>query len=138
MIDAQGTVVARDGDHAIVRMDEAGCGRCHEEGGCGGNNLGKMLSRAPRTFRVLDPGKSAIGDCVTVVIAEGVVRRSAISAYGLPLLVLFLGAIGGSFLAGETGAILGSLAGLLCSWMVLRYVHLCRESDSRFQPFIKY
>ena len=29
MIDAQGTIISRDGDYAVVRMDEAGCGRCN-------------------------------------------------------------------------------------------------------------
>ena len=62
MIDALGTITALDGKYALVLMDESGCGRCHEQGGCGGNNLGKMFCSTPRTFRVLNPRNSVIGE----------------------------------------------------------------------------
>lgn len=138
MIDAQGTITALDGGYAIVRMDETGCGRCHEEGGCGGNNLGQMFCSAPRTFRVLNPGNSTIGDRVTIVIASGTVRRSAVLAYGLPLLVLFAGALGGSVLADEVGAIVGAISGLLLTWATLYYVQRHSALDEHSQPYIKY
>ena len=138
MIDAPGTITALDGDYAIVRMDDTGCGRCHEEGGCGGNNIGKMFCSTPRTFRVLNPGNSVIGDRVTIVIAEGVVRRSAALAYGLPLLALIFGALAGSMLAGEIGAIVGSITGLLCSWLALHFTQLYVRPDQRSQPYIRY
>jgi sigma-E factor negative regulatory protein RseC len=138
MIEASGTVTAQDGRYAIVLMDETGCGRCHEEGGCGGNNLGKMFCRTPRTFRVLNPGNAAIGARVTIAIAEGAVRRSALLAYGLPLLALFVGAVGGSALAGEAGAIAGAIGGLLFAWLVLRYPRLLGKLDQHSQPYIRY
>ena len=138
MIDAQGTITAVNGDTAEVLMDETGCGRCHEEGGCGGNNLGKMLCASPRTFRVLNPGNSAVGDRVTVVIAEGAVRRSALLAYVVPLLALFIGALGGSALAGEFGAIIGAVSGLLGAWLILRYVQARSTPERNSQPYIRY
>lgn len=138
MIDAPGTITALDGEYAIVRMDETGCGRCHEEGGCGGNSVGKLFCNAPRAFRVLNPGNSGIGERVIVVTAEGAVRRSAILAYGLPLLALFVGALGGSAVAGELGAILGSVGGLLCSWLALRRAQQRGTLDPRSQPYIRY
>ena len=138
MIDAPGTIISLDGEYALVSMDETGCGRCHEEGGCGGNNIGKMFCNAPRTFRVLNPGHSAIGDRVTVVIAEGVVRRSAAIAYGLPLLALFAGALIGSALAGEMGAMIGAISGLSCAWVGLCYAQRRGSSDKRAQPYIRY
>lgn len=137
MIDAQGTISAVDGEYAIVRMDETGCGRCHEQGGCGGNNLGKMFCSTPRTFRLLNPGRAAIGDRVRVAVADGAVRRSAFYAYGLPLLALFAGAIGGAALAGEPGAIFGALGGLLAAWIGLRRAQLRGTPDQRFEPFIR-
>ena len=138
MIDATGIITALDGEYAIVRMDETGCGRCHEQGGCGGNNIGKMFCSTPRIFRVLNPQKACIGDQVNVVIADGAVRRGAILAYGLPLLALFVGALGGTVLAGEIGAIGGAAAGLLGAWLTLRYSQLRSTSDTRSQPYIKY
>lgn len=138
MIDAAGTITARDGDFATVLLDEAGCGRCLEPGGCGGNNIGKMFCRTPRTFRVRNPGNLAVGDRVNVALAAGAVQRGALLAYGLPLLALFIGALGGSALAGETGAILGAVGGLLCAWLALRFAQGRGAPDQRFEPYIRY
>ena len=138
MIDALGTITALDGKYALVLMDESGCGRCHEQGGCGGNNISKIFCSAPRTFRVLNPRNSVIGERVTIAIAEGAIRRSAALVYGLPLLALLVGALGGSALAGETGAIIGSAIGLLFSWLLLRHAQQSTTPDHRSQPFIRY
>lgn len=137
MIDARGVIVAVDGDYAIVRMEQSGCGRCNESGGCGGNTLARMFCGAPRSFRVLNPGKLAIAASVVVAVDENALRRSVLLCYGLPLLALFVGAISGSAISGENGAIIGAMCGLLLSWLVLRYAHLHRALDPRSQPFIR-
>lgn len=137
MIDAKGTISAVDGEYAMVRMDETGCGRCHEQGGCGGNNIGQMFCSTPRTFRVLNPGGAAVGDSVRVTIADGAVRRSALYAYGYPLLALFAGAIGGAALAGEPGAIVGAFGSLLGAWFLLRRAQLRSKPDQRFEACIR-
>jgi sigma-E factor negative regulatory protein RseC len=137
MTDVTGTIVEIDGEYALIRLDETGCGRCHEEGGCGGHNLGKMLCSSPQTFRVLNPAKSPVGAHVTISIAEGAVRRTAVLAYGLPLLGLFLGAFCGLLLAGDAGAIAGSLVGLFGAWGAVHYVLRRSSSDRHAQPFIK-
>ena len=138
MIDAKGTITAVNGDTAEVLMDETGCGRCHEEGGCGGHNLGKMLCSSPRCFVVQNPGNSAVGDRVTVVVAAGAVRRSALLVYVVPLLALLVGALGGSALAGELGAIVGAVGGLLGAWLILRYTQARYALDQHFRPYIRY
>ena len=137
LVDAPGIIIELDGEYAMVRMDETGCGRCHEPGGCGGNNIGKMFCSAPRVFRVLNPDQTAVGARVTIAIAEGAVRRSAVLAYGLPLLALFLGAFCGSALAGESGAIIGAACGLLVAWMGLRFAHRLRSPSQQIQPYIQ-
>jgi sigma-E factor negative regulatory protein RseC len=137
MIDAEGTVTALDREFAIVRMDEGGCGRCQEEGGCGGNNLGRMLCSTQQTFRVLNPGNAAVGQRVRVSVPEGAVRQSAVYAYGLPLIALFIGAIGGSSLAGEVGAIVGALTGLFATWFFLWLSQGRQIRNKRFHPYIR-
>ena len=137
MIDAKGTITAVNGDTAEVLMDETGCGRCHEEGGCGGHNLGKMLCSSPRRFLVHNPGNSAVGDRVTVVVAAGAVRRSALLVYVVPLLALLVGALGGSALAGEIGAIVGAIGGLLGAWLILSYAQARCTPDRDFRPYIR-
>jgi positive regulator of sigma E activity len=66
------------------------------------------------------------------------VRRTAILAYGLPLLSLFVGAFGGLIVAGELGSIVGAIVGLSGAWMALRYLQRHNPSDSRFEPYIKH
>lgn len=139
MIDANATVTSLDGDYAIVQMEETtGCGRCYEEGGCGGNNLGKMLCNSPGTFRVLNSGNASVGDRVTITIDEGVIRDSVILAYVLPLLSLFIGAFAGLSFAGEAGAIGGSIVGLIAAWVALRRIQRRKIASRHFQPRIKY
>ncbi|EXI86288.1 MAG: Sigma-E factor regulatory protein RseC [Candidatus Accumulibacter regalis] len=136
MAAAWGTVSAVEGEHALVRMDESGCGRCREVGGCGGNHLAKLLCATPRTFRVPNPERRAVGEYVRVRIGAGSLRRSALAAYVFPLLALLIGALAGSAWAGELGAIGGALAGLLVGWLGLRRAQRRDAADPRCQPSI--
>ena len=133
MTDAWGTVVAVDDGQATIRIDEGGCGRCREAGGCGG----KLLCASPRTFRVPNPDRCAVGQRVRVGVVEGSLRRSALHAYAFPLLALLLGALLGSALAGEAGAIGGSIAGLLVGWLGLRRAQSRSACDPRFRLSIR-
>ena len=78
MIEARGKIAAIDGDYALVSISDTGCGRCHEAGGCGGNNLTQMLCTSPKTYRVLNPRQARVGDSVVVVVAEKSVFRGAV------------------------------------------------------------
>ncbi|MBK7898388.1 MAG: SoxR reducing system RseC family protein [Azonexus sp.] len=124
-MDDSTTVVAAvvrelQGGEALVEVTQAGCGRCHESGGCGGRNLARMLCSTPRVYRVANPRGAVVGERVEVGIADGAVRRGANLAYGLPLLGLVGGALVGSWMGGDTAAMLGSLIGLGGAWIVLR------------------
>jgi positive regulator of sigma E activity len=96
-----------------------------------------MLCTPSRNFKVMNPKLLSVGSRVTVAIAEGSVRRSAIIAYAFPLLILFLGASGGLFLAGEIGAIAGSLGGLFLSAFMIRLLVARSASVRRASPFIR-
>ncbi len=104
-----GVVRAVHGRQAEVAVDEGGCGRCHEAGGCGGQNLGRMFAGAPRTYRVDNSLGVAVGERVTIAIAAGSVRRAANLAYGVPLLAAIAGALVGNALLGDPGSIGGAL-----------------------------
>ncbi|WP_291992745.1 SoxR reducing system RseC family protein [Candidatus Accumulibacter sp. ACC003] len=137
MSGAWGTVAALDGEYALIRMDEGGCGRCREPGGCGGNHVASLLCPTARTFRVFNAEQRLVGERVRVCVAEGSVRRGALHAYAFPLLALLLGALAGSAFAGEAGAIAGAIAGLLLGWWGLRRAQLRSVNDPRLQPSIK-
>lgn len=137
MTEQTAVVVALEGDHARVRVDGSGCGRCHEAGGCGGHNLGRMFCAADPEFRVLNPRQAQVGEQVTLVIAKGTVTQSANLAYALPLGLLLLGAGLGQWLAGDLLAIFGGGAGLFLGWLALRRQSLAPLEKSGFAPYIR-
>lgn len=139
MNEAQGMVASLDGEYAWVRMDEAGCGRCHEVGGCGGQRLEKIFCKAssvPVMHRVHNPDKARPGERVTVAMPAGALARGAMQAYGLPLLTLFVGAFGGLALVGETGAMAGAGLGMLAGWVALSRFRSA-GADAAPEPYIK-
>ena len=70
MIETQATVTALEGDYALVEASQGGCGRCHEQGGCGGNNASQLFCHGPRHFRVLNPLGVKVGEKVVVGVPE--------------------------------------------------------------------
>lgn len=108
-------VRAVDGNQAVVEVEAGGCGRCHEEGGCGGQSLTQMFCSGHKTYRVDNLSGAKPGDQVTVAISAGSVRRSANFAYGLPLLATIGGALLGMSLSGDVGAVLGAVGCLALS-----------------------
>jgi sigma-E factor negative regulatory protein RseC len=137
MADAWGTVTAVDGEHATIRIDAGGCGRCAEAGGCGGNSLGKLLCSSPDTFCVPNPERVTVGTRVCIVVADGSIGRSALHAYAIPLLAVLAGALSGSGLGGEVGAIGGASLGLIVGWLGLRRAQRCSQRDVRLRPSIR-
>ena len=115
---AHAVVRSLDADMVDVEIEQ-GCGRCHEEGGCGGQNLTQMFAAGPRHYRLRNTVGAGVGDRVAIAIAPGSVRRSANFAYGVPLAALFVGALAGGQLAGDGGAMLGAAAGLALAFLYL-------------------
>lgn len=132
MIETWGTVAAISGSEVLVRVEQKGCGRCHEEGGCGGNSLGDMLCKTPDTFRLQNPGNVQVGDRVTIAVPEGSILKTVTQAYLLPLFCLLLGAFVGLSFAGEVGAILGAIGGLLVGWIGARQFR-----NQHLEPYIQ-
>ena len=56
MNEARGTVIELDGEYAWVRIDAAGCGHCHEAGGCGGQR--KAITTKPEQIPTNNPSIS--------------------------------------------------------------------------------
>lgn len=103
-----GIVRAVDGSQADVEVEQGGCGRCHEKGGCGGQSLTRIFASGPRRYRVDNALGAEVGERVTVAIAGGSVRRAANLAYGVPLLAGIAGAVLGTALHGDPGGMLGA------------------------------
>lgn len=125
-----------DGEDAIVEVEQGGCGRCHEKGGCGGQHLTQMLCAGPKTYRVHNPGCMAIGETVTVAIAAGAIRHSANLAYVLPILSLIGGAVLGVQAGGNPGAMAGGVAGLILAWLYIRARMRPGAGNTEIRPYI--
>lgn len=117
----RGVVRALNGSTAVVEIEQGGCGRCHEKGGCGGQQLTQMFCSGPKTYSVDNHLGALVGERVTIAIAEGSVRRTANLAYGVPLTAAIAGAALGAPLGGDAGAMLGAGVGLLLSFFYIRF-----------------
>lgn len=134
--EVRAVIRALEGDVALVEVQGGGCGRCHEEGGCGGHHLTQALCSAPKTYRVANPAGLKVGDEVTLGIASRAVWIGASFAYALPVLVLLAGAMIGAFIHDNGGAILGGVIGLFTAWLILRWKVRHGLENSDFQPQI--
>lgn len=117
----RGVVSAVEGSQAVVEIEHGGCGRCHEKGGCGGQQLTQMFCNGPKSYTVDNSLGALPGERVTIAIAGGSVRRTANLAYGVPLTAAIAGAVLGAPLGGDAGAILGAGAGLVLSFFFIRF-----------------
>lgn len=132
----KGVVRAVDGQQAVVEIEHGGCGRCHEKGGCGGQQLTQMFCSGPKTYHVANTCAAAIGDHVTVAISAGTVTRTANLAYGVPLLAAIAGAVAGTALYGDLGAIAGAGIGLLTAFAYIRQRSRQPSGNPLDQPHI--
>ena len=125
----------RDGV-ALVEVEQGGCGRCHEKGGCGGQQLTQMFCSTPKQYRVANDVGAEVGDQVIVAVPAGSIRKSANLAYILPLTAAIAGAVLGMPLGGDSGAMIGAVAGLALSFLYIRRHAVRKVEDSASHPHI--
>jgi len=110
-----------EGQRAWVEVESGGCGRCHEEGGCGGQNLTQMFCAGPKTYLADNELGAGVGDKVQVAIAAGAVRQTANLAYGIPLTATIGGAVLGSQIGSDLASMAGAVFGLVFSTLYVRF-----------------
>jgi len=132
----QAIVRSVDGEMAQVEVEQGGCGRCHEEGGCGGQQLTQMFCSGPKTYRVINAVGAVIGDRVRVGVAPGSVRKTANLAYILPLTVALVGAALGTSIGGDAGGIFGAIAGLVIAFVYIRFRTRSDVGNPAERPYI--
>lgn len=125
-----------DGEQAHVEVESGGCGRCHEEGGCGGQQLTQMFCSGPRNYCVDNKLGATVGDHVTVAIEAGSVRQTANLAYGIPLLAVIFGAIFGSAIGADVGGILGAASGFIGAMFYVRFRSKNSTGKLNQRPYI--
>lgn len=136
LITIRGVVRALNGSDALVEVEQGGCGRCHEEGGCGGQQLTQMFCSGPKSYRAENSIGASVGERVVVATAPGNVRKTANLAYGAPLLGAIGGALLGMPLGGDAGGIIGAVAGLIGAFAYIRHRTLQEAGNSLGRPYI--
>lgn len=126
MLESLAKVISVHGRQALVEPVEiGGCGKCDSAGGCGSSKLSQLLRVKPRRFRVQNEADVQVGSMVQVTLEEGVLLRSAMLMYLLPLVFLLLGAISGLHWASEwhrdAYSALGGLCGLISGFVVVQF-----------------
>lgn len=134
--EVRAVVRAVDGDFAWVEPEQGGCGRCHEEGGCGGQHLTQLFCSGAKRYRVRNDAGAQAGDKVLIALPAGAVRRLANLAYVLPVFGLIGGAAFGLNLAGDSGAMIGGFGGLALAWAGVRLFSAMRSGNRDWQPHI--
>lgn len=132
----RGVVRALDRREAIIEVEQGGCGRCHEEGGCGGQQLTQMFCAGSKIYRADNPDGVQVGEKVDVVIAAGAIRHGANVAYVLPLLGLMGGAVLGMQIAGDAGAMIGGTTVMFLSWFLTRQHVRAGSGNLENRPYI--
>lgn len=125
-----------DGNHAHVEVEQGGCGRCHEAGGCGGQQLTQMFCKGAKTYYVDNAIGAVVGDHVTIAIAAGSVSRTANLAYILPLVATIAGAVLGASLGGNLRAMIGAGIGLIFAFLFVIFRSRSRDGNFTEHPHI--
>jgi len=142
MLETRAIVIQLEGAEAIVEaVQSGGCGLCVSGKGCGSGKLSQMLCVRPRQFRVHNGINARIGEEVQVAVADGILLRSALTLYGLPLLLLFSGALlGAHWIDGtsgrDAGAAMGAAAGLLAGFLLAGFIASRQRASSAAFPAI--
>jgi sigma-E factor negative regulatory protein RseC len=142
VIETRAVVISLDGNEALVESRQGGgCGRCDSENGCGSGKLSQLFATQPRRFRVRNEANAEVGSEVLVTLTAGVLLRSAMLMYILPLVLLFAGAAVAGAVArdaasadGYAGA--GGLAGLVLGFVLAKWLSLRQRGLAVAQPVI--
>lgn len=126
MLETRAIVVRLQGDEVFVEAKSGGgCGHCDSEKGCGSGKLSQLFCSGSRQFKVKNEARAMVGDEVQITLADGVLLRSSILMYLIPLALLLGGGMLGTHWASDAAsrdgyAALGSFLGLLVGFSLAR------------------
>lgn len=141
MVEEQAIVISTDQDQTSLEiLRNKPCGLCGQIRGCGLSFWGKLFAHRPNTFKAKNLIKAQVGDVVVVGVEENALLMSSMVVYGIPLLLLLIGAFLGSFLATtadvDSGTALGAAVGLLLGFIWLKGHAQGSSLDGRYSPVI--
>jgi sigma-E factor negative regulatory protein RseC len=126
MLETRAVVVQIMGEDAMVEAKQGGgCGHCSSANGCNGGKLSQLFCSSPRRFKVKNPTRAQVGDEVELRLADGVLLRSSVILYLLPLSLMLSSSILGAHLSPDLVsrdgyAVTGALLGLVFGFVLAR------------------
>lgn len=124
MLETRAIIIHIRGNEALVEAKGGGgCGNCDSENGCGSGKLSKLFCSKPRQFIVKNEANAEVGDEVQITLADGVLLRSSMLMYVVPLSLLLSGGMLGAHWASTTAqrdgySALGALIGLVIGFVL--------------------
>jgi len=144
MLEERGIVIEINDKFALVQTKRSSiCGQCAANKGCGTASLAGVLGQKETLVKVLNQKNVKVGDRVVIGVAENALLKSSLALYLIPLLSLFVVAIGYEglvkLLEWPSYEILTALAGLLGLFIGLNWVKrvsVKMSEDLSYQPVI--
>lgn len=137
MIEETGRVVAvEDGAVWVETVRRSTCESCTARKGCGHALLDSGRAGARARILAQSDDLLEVGQTVVLGVPEGALVRGAALVYLVPLILMFLGALlgDGLALAGEHGAAIGGMSGLIAGFLLNRFYSLGHERDPALHP----
>lgn len=138
MIEENGTVVEiSNGEVWVETVKRSACASCAARNGCGQKLLASAGEGKRFIFKVNNPNNLAVNaeDTVLIGIEEGAFLKATLFMYLIPLLALFVGAIGADALGLSEGyIILSSLSFLAIGLIFIRFGSRSLFRSYKYQP----
>jgi len=120
LIETPALITRLEGDTAwVTSKAPSSCGVCGGKG-CGSSLFARIWHPEEPEYRVDNPIGASPGEMVVVGLPDGVLFSAVLASYGMPLVLLLMGAGLGNYLFGEPGSIWGGLFGLGLATVWLR------------------
>ena len=104
MIEEHARVVAVQGDTALLQTQrQSSCGSCEVKSGCGTSLLAGIVGQKITQLKVQNTLNAKPGDEVVLGMEEHALVMGSLLVYGVPLLMLLLGALMGEARASPLG-----------------------------------
>ena len=143
MIEEQATVVAVEGDYALLQTErKSTCQSCSVQKGCGTSVLSKVVGQRSSQVRVDNTLNVSIGDLVLLGIKENALVQGSLLVYALPLVFMLVFAVVAEISATSFGirnellVIVAALLGFAVSIVVIRFGFYRTGLKQRIQPIM--
>ena len=144
MLEEHGIVVEIQDKFAFVETQRDNvCSHCTANKGCGTASLARVVGQKETLVRVRNQKNVKVGDRVVIGVAEAALLKSSLALYLIPLLSLFVVAIGYESLAKlfewpsyEILTALAGLLGLFAGLMWVKRMSVKMSEDLSYQPVI--